>query len=386
MQVNPLNILIQAPRIATQASAVSNIVVSPALRVFSRVPWKPLALAASAVAVAGFVLYQISTRLLPDSKLAKMFQSLFGKEERRPGPVPELMRRMFPVSVVLPKVWANNQFGHIFATSDREGVIPDGEKAITDRMVRYMRNFQIHDNALGGIELDQLHSIEKGKLLETQAFDLGMDLVRAKYAAHQRVNPLDRFLKANFTDVLSFSNTPALRSTLWNDGVMAGIEKDFSQTQLFRQGRVFIPLRSQVRGHWTLALVDFAKKTVYHYDSKLPEGDAERSIILGQNKATCNSLKDFILENINLKINAEGNSLGLNVALQNASSADWEIKEMDTPQQNNGIDCGIFALRIAEELRLTRDVENFELKVKQADIPFYRFKIFYGIIQELSGM
>jgi len=379
MLVTPLNILAQAPRIAAQAATASSTVLSPALRVFSRVSWKPLALAASALAVTGFALYQISTRVFPDSSLAKMFQSLFSKETRGSGPVPEVMRNMFPISTQMPQVWANNQFGDISA-------VPDGERAITDRMVRYLRNFQIHDKLLGGVELGQLHSLEKDQFLETQALDMGMDQIRTKHAAYQRGNPREYFLSANFMDTLSFSNTPVLRSTLWNDGVMKGISTDLSQTQLFRQGRVFIPMRSEIRAHWTLAFVDFAKKTVYHYDSKLPEGEGERAIVLGQNEAACNSLKDFILKNIQNKVDAEGNSQGLNMALRNASGAEWEIKEIDTPQQDNGIDCGIFALRIADELRLKRDVENLELKVKQADIPFYRFKILYDVMQKLSGV
>ncbi|KAF9891842.1 hypothetical protein FE257_003327 [Aspergillus nanangensis] len=105
---------------------------------------------------------------------------------------------------------------------------------------------------------------------------------------------------------------------------------------------VFIPVHNH--SHWTLIVVKPLERTIENFDSLGTVSQTHISIIKGWLR---NELGDLYLED------------------------EWTVPPSDSPQQNNGSDCGAFLLCTAKSLAISLE----PLSYNAADIPLLRRKI-----------
>lgn len=101
--------------------------------------------------------------------------------------------------------------------------------------------------------------------------------------------------------------------------------------------KVFVPINLN-RSHWVLSVIDISKKSIFYIDS-LSHGPSPASFSILEN------LQRYLYEESNRQL---GN--------------DFELICLNSPQQNNGFDCGIYlcmnALFISKNLPLTYDTSE----------------------------
>jgi hypothetical protein len=109
--------------------------------------------------------------------------------------------------------------------------------------------------------------------------------------------------------------------------------------------------------HWVLIVILIKHKRILYYDSNINKEDRSAYYL----ETTLSWLND---ENIKWNLN-------------NFRGSDWNIQLPLMPQQNNGYDCGVFLLAIAEDVFKNNNIATFE----QKDIPQIRLKIAISIIE-----
>ncbi|CAL8468186.1 g7725 [Coccomyxa elongata] len=110
--------------------------------------------------------------------------------------------------------------------------------------------------------------------------------------------------------------------------------------------RVIVPVH--LGNHWTCALIDLVAKEIVYYDSL---GGREDKIL--------RALRSYIADEYRDKRDAE------------VDTSEWPIRyPADVPLQQNGCDCGVFALQFAEHLS-----RGVDLSFSQLDMPYFRTKI-----------
>ena len=126
------------------------------------------------------------------------------------------------------------------------------------------------------------------------------------------------------------------------------------KVDIFDKQFMFIPCHMN-QAHWTLCLVDFFQKKVVYYDSM----GAKRFDVVETIK---NYLKEEHLDKKKFKIDL----------------SEWESVCMgvDSPQQTNGSDCGVFMCTTAEFIS-----RNYKLNFCQAEIPLLRKTMVVEILQ-----
>ncbi|KAG7377324.1 hypothetical protein PHYPSEUDO_011854 [Phytophthora pseudosyringae] len=117
---------------------------------------------------------------------------------------------------------------------------------------------------------------------------------------------------------------------------------------LFAMDKIFMPVNVG-NMHWCMAVIYMAEKRIQYYDSMHGSGAACLKVLLRY-------LHDESEHKKKQKFNDEG----------------WELVATtpETPQQNNGSDCGVFSCMFADYLAL-----NKPLSFKQKDIPFHRHRM-----------
>ena len=123
---------------------------------------------------------------------------------------------------------------------------------------------------------------------------------------------------------------------------------------IFSMEKLFFPI-NQRNSHWTLAVVFVTLKRIRYYDSLAGRGDLYLK-----------SLLQYLSDEADAKQNMA------------FDKKDWEIIhccEDDTPQQRNGVDCGVFATMFADFI--TDNIPVTELN--QESINEFRSKICYAI-------
>ncbi|KAM3177514.1 hypothetical protein ACTXT7_004386 [Hymenolepis weldensis] len=134
----------------------------------------------------------------------------------------------------------------------------------------------------------------------------------------------------------------------------SGVRRWTKSVDLFSQDLILIPVHD--RGmHWCLTCVDFRVKTISYYDSLHGRNDQCLDRILGYLDAESRDKRNKPLED----------------------SHSWKKQNMErrTPSQQNGSDCGVFALTTAEFL--SRDAE---LIFEQSDMGEIRQRMIYEIL------
>ncbi|ETL39177.1 hypothetical protein L916_09430 [Phytophthora nicotianae] len=117
---------------------------------------------------------------------------------------------------------------------------------------------------------------------------------------------------------------------------------------LFAMDKIFMPVNVG-NMHWCMAVIHMTEKRIQYYDSMHGSGAACLKVLLRY-------LHDESEHKKKQKFNDEG----------------WELMTTtpDTPQQNNGSDCGVFSCMFADYLSL-----NKPLSFVQKDIPFHRHRM-----------
>ncbi|CAN7984779.1 unnamed protein product [Ixodes hexagonus] len=120
---------------------------------------------------------------------------------------------------------------------------------------------------------------------------------------------------------------------------------------IFAHDLVLVPIHLGM--HWCLAVIDFRSKSIRYLDS------------LGGSNPECHkALRQYLKEESKDK---RGKDMDL---------SDWSFEAVkDIPQQMNGSDCGMFALKYAEYI--TRDAK---ITFDQMHMPYFRRRMVYEIL------
>lgn len=135
----------------------------------------------------------------------------------------------------------------------------------------------------------------------------------------------------------------------------ANVKRWSKKFDMFDMEKVFFPINLK-NTHWTLAVIFMQRKIIRYYDSMAGAGDRHLKALL-----------QYISDESKAK-------RGVDI-----DTREWELIRCtanNTPQQLNGVDCGVFATMIADFV--TDDIPVTDLS--QEDIPEFRRKICYAIL------
>jgi Ulp1 family protease len=112
---------------------------------------------------------------------------------------------------------------------------------------------------------------------------------------------------------------------------------------------VLIPIHVHLN-HWTLAVINYQRQRIEYYDS-----------LGNSNVDCCNNLKRYVVDEYKM-INPSKPLININ---------EWTIETArGIPHQNNGSDCGMFAIKYADYLS-----EGLELDFSARDMPYFRQRV-----------
>lgn len=123
------------------------------------------------------------------------------------------------------------------------------------------------------------------------------------------------------------------------------------KVDIFAHDLVLVPVHLGM--HWCLAVIDFRHSKIQYYDS------------MGGSNAEClETLREYLQEE---SLDKRGRKMDL---------SGWVLEPVkDIPQQMNGSDCGMFALKYAEYI--TRDAK---IAFDQMHMPYFRRRMVYEIL------
>ncbi|XP_064460955.1 sentrin-specific protease 1-like [Ornithodoros turicata] len=123
------------------------------------------------------------------------------------------------------------------------------------------------------------------------------------------------------------------------------------KVDLFSHDLVLVPVH--LGAHWCLAVIDFRSKTIQYYDS-----------MGGSNPECLEALRDYLKDE------------SLDKRQEKLDMSEWTLETVKgVPQQMNGSDCGMFALKYAEYI--TRDAK---ITFSQMNMPYFRRRMVYEIL------
>lgn len=134
----------------------------------------------------------------------------------------------------------------------------------------------------------------------------------------------------------------------------SNIKRWSKKFDVFAKDKIFMPINIR-NTHWTLAVVFVQKKEIHYYDSMSGSGEWYMKNILKW-------LEDEAREKNGHVLNKD----------------EWKLvdKERHVPQQNNGVDCGVFVTVCSDFLS-----DDLPLSYCQADMQDYRVKIGCAILR-----
>ncbi|GLD99130.1 hypothetical protein PINS_up007847 [Pythium insidiosum] len=126
------------------------------------------------------------------------------------------------------------------------------------------------------------------------------------------------------------------------------------KVDLFAMDKIFVPVNIS-NTHWCLAVIFMTDKRIQYYDSM--DGSGQRCLEV---------LLKYLHDEMEHK------------KKQAFDASDWRLVQStpDTPQQENGSDCGVFACTFADYLS-----RNLPLTCKQKDMEFHRHRMALHIVQ-----
>jgi len=132
-----------------------------------------------------------------------------------------------------------------------------------------------------------------------------------------------------------------------------GVKRWTRRKDVFSYELIFIPVHLGV--HWCLAVIDFKNKRIDYYDS-----------MGGKNNQCLHALKSWVQEE------------SLDKKKQEFPMDDWKLEHASNiPQQMNGSDCGMFALKFAEYVS-----RRAKINFTQANMPYFRRRMVYEILTQ----
>lgn len=130
-----------------------------------------------------------------------------------------------------------------------------------------------------------------------------------------------------------------------------GIKRWTKKVNIFGYDLVLIPVHLGL--HWCLAVIDFKQRKIMYYDS-----------MGGQNNECLNSLKAYLKDESKDKRKTD------------YDTSNWKLEAVkNIPQQMNGSDCGMFALKYGEYI-----TRGAKITFTQAHMPYFRQRTVYEII------
>lgn len=140
------------------------------------------------------------------------------------------------------------------------------------------------------------------------------------------------------------------------------IARDYDNVRQWTQGcdifsndMLLIPVHLELHpiGHWCMAIVDLRVKEIKYLDSLGGRNDEGLKLVLRY-------LSQEMLEKKKRPLDSE----------------EWHlVHDHNLPKQDNGFDCGIFALKYADFL-----AQDAEIKFSQADMPRFRHTMMYELL------
>ena len=125
-----------------------------------------------------------------------------------------------------------------------------------------------------------------------------------------------------------------------------------------------IPIVIHIPGHWLLASIFIQAKCIQYYNS-INNSDMMAIRILDQ------LFKWIALESTEGLKRQQSNALPIEL-----NRDEWTLEQIRVPQQQNGYDCGVFTLALAEYIMDNDDkMQNDQFEYSQQDMPQYRERI-----------
>jgi Ulp1 family protease len=137
----------------------------------------------------------------------------------------------------------------------------------------------------------------------------------------------------------------------------ANVKSWAKNLNVFRMDKIFFPVHHADKQHWTMAVVFMQLKEIRYYDS----------LSGGNGRIYCDALVKWIRDEAVHRKHFE-----------QLSSVNWKRihSPRRVPRQENGIDCGVFAIMCADYLS-----DNLPLTYQHSDIHLHRRKIMASILR-----
>ncbi len=136
----------------------------------------------------------------------------------------------------------------------------------------------------------------------------------------------------------------------------------FKQTIAKKQ--ILLPVYHQA--HWTLAVIDFEKQKIEHYDSLVDDPK-----LLGKIPGN-----EGILKNVESWLKSQ-------YKRANKPYPNFTTQDMPAPQQKNGYDCGAFMCRFGERIARDKRKEDgsWDFAIEKENIGYYRAYMAYKLLK-----
>ncbi|AAW46437.2 conserved hypothetical protein [Cryptococcus deneoformans JEC21] len=197
------------------------------------------------------------------------------------------------------------------------------------------------------VEAGSLRRLKPSTWLDDEVMNAYCDLMCSRFKdgkAGRKVHSLNSFFYGKLVD----------------QGYAAGRLKRWTKKiDIFSLDVLIFPI-NQGNMHWTACAINFAKKRIEYYDSMGDYGNARKQVF----------------RKVRGYVEAEHKE-------KKGRAMDWEgwhdYFNKNTPQQNNGSDCGVFSCQTLEMITRGRDIvtQGFEFTAK--DMPFMRRMMIYEI-------
>jgi len=147
------------------------------------------------------------------------------------------------------------------------------------------------------------------------------------------------------------------RLLMTNNKYSYGNVKRWTKFAVFEQDKIVFPINIK-NAHWTMAVIYIQRKEIHYYDS-----------MSGSGKKWLDGLLNWLVDETKGKKGQGQNKL---------DTREWRLVDCEptVPQQNNGLDCGVFAMMCADFIS-----DDLPLDYTQENIPFFRRKIAADIIR-----
>jgi Ulp1 family protease len=191
-----------------------------------------------------------------------------------------------------------------------------------------------------GLTVHDVRTLGDGRWLNDQVINYVIAMIR-----EQNPPPLTVIMS-------TFFYTKLMKGNVYNyNRVRRWFRKLSPNNTVAQVGRIFVPIHLN-QNHWILTVIDMLNHQIQQYDSLNAANTLHPNLL--------QNLQRWIADQSNQQINPNG----------------WPLVAVQTPQQQNGYDCGVFTL-----LTLRRLVSNQPLTFNQGNIPNTRIQIATDIIQ-----